>query len=383
MTARPIHLTLYSDAAYFGGAEVYLTTLARSLDPSRFRLSAVLPGDPAVPRLDEELRACGASIYHHARPGFRWWRAIPELSGIFAAIGGEVLQINLPSAYDAGLSCVALAARLAGYRRVVTTEHLPMIRRRYRRFPAKLVFTEAIDRIIVPARATRRFVVDLHRMPPEKTCIIPYGIEEPPPVGREVEEELRQRTGTAPGMLAIGIVGRLTERKGHRFLFDALRDLAAESPLPLMRLWVIGEGEEREALEERARCAGLAEIVRFVGPRSDAASLMRLLDLLVVPSLVETTPFVILEAMACGRPVVAASIYGIPEMIEEGESGRLVPAGDVRALAAALGPLLRDPEIRQRYGRRGRERWERIFSAAQMARAHAAVYEGREPEVAS
>lgn len=382
MSARPIHLTLYSDAAYFGGAEVYLTTLARSLDAGRFRLSAVLPGDPPVERLDRELRACGATVHHHRRPGFRWWRAIPELRAIFAAIGGDVLQINLPSAYDAGLSCVALAARLAGYRRVVTTEHLPMIRRRYRRFPAKLIFTEAIDRIIVPARATRPFVVELHRMPPEKTCVIPYGIEEPPPVAPEMEEDLRRSTNTPRGMLLAGIVGRLTERKGHRFLFEAMQELAADSALPSMRLWVIGEGEERESLEGEARSRGLGTIVRFVGGRTDAASLMRLLDILIVPSLVETTPFVILEAMACGRPVVASSIYGIPEMIEEGESGMLVPSGNARALAGALCPLIHDSALRERYGRRGRERWERIFSAAQMARAHAAVYEGREPEVA-
>ncbi len=383
MSAPPIHLTLYSDAAYFGGAEVYLTTLARSLDPSRFRLSAVVPDEPRVDRLEEELIACGASIHRHLRPGFRWWSAVPTLRRLFASIGGEVLQINLPSAYDAGLSSVALAARLAGYRRVVTTEHLPMIRRRYRRFPAKILFSVAIDRIIVPAMATRRFVVDVHRMPAEKTRIIPYGIEEPPPVESAREEDLRRLTETPPGTLTLGIVGRLTERKGHRFLFEALRRLAADSALPSMRLWVIGEGEERDRLEEMARGDGLAGFVRFVGPRGDAASLMRLLDLLVVPSLIETTPFVILEAMACGKPVVGSAIYGIPEMIEEGQSGSLVPPGDAGALARALRPLLHDAALRERFGRRGRERWERIFSAAQMARAHTAVYEGREPEVAA
>ena len=80
----------------------------------------------------------------------------------------------------------------------------------------------------------------------------------------------------------------------------------------------------------------IEEIVRFVGPRNDAAAIMRLIDLLAVPSLVETTPFVILEAMAAGRPVVASRIYGIPEMIEEDKSGTLVNPSDPEDLARAL-----------------------------------------------
>ena len=114
----------------------------------------------------------------------------------------------------------------------------------------------------------------------------------------------------------------------------------------------------------------------MIGPRGDAASVMSLLDLLVVPSLVETTPFVILEAMAAGKPVVASRIYGIPEMIEEGESGSLVDPSDPAGLAGALLPLIRDPALRQQYGRRARERYERYFSADHMARTTTAAYLG-------
>jgi glycosyltransferase involved in cell wall biosynthesis len=377
MTHAQLPVTLYSDAAYYGGAEVYLTTLARSLDRERIRLSALVPDDPPVPRLEEELASAGVAIARHHRPGFRWWEAIPRLRRSFEALGGEVLHINLPSTYDAGLSCVALAARLAGYRRVLTTEHLPMIQRRYRRFPGKVLFSEAVDLILVPAHATREYVVQLHRMPWEKTRIIPYGIDAPPPLAAGVEEEVRARTQTPRGMLTLGIVGRLTPRKGHRFLFEALSILGRRGALDPMRLWVIGEGEDAAELAREARERGLEETVRFLGLRSDAASLIRLLDLLVVPSLVETTPFVILEAMACGRPVVASRIYGIPEMIEEGGSGRLVPPGEPAALADVLDPLLRSAETRERMGRRARELYDERFSADRMARATEAGYFGR------
>jgi glycosyltransferase involved in cell wall biosynthesis len=376
-------VTLYSDAAYYGGAEVYLSMLARHLDRERFELSALVPSDPPVERLESELLAAGASLVRHERPGFRWWEAVPRLRRALAEIGGEVLHINLPSAYDACLSSVALAAKLAGYRRAVTTEHLPMIRRRYRKFPGKVLFGESLDAIIVPARATRTFVVDLHRMPWEKTRIIPYGVEEPEPLGAGVESILRERTDAPRGTLILGIVGRLTERKGHRYLLEALTILGGAAGLPAMRVWVIGEGEDREKIEEMIRARGLGEIVRLLGPRADAAALMPLLDLLVVPSLMETTPFVILEAMAAGRAVVASSIYGIPEMIEEGESGSLVEPGDAEGLARALSPLIADRALRERFGRRGRERYEATFSADRMARATEAVYLARELEAAA
>jgi glycosyltransferase involved in cell wall biosynthesis len=177
-------------------------------------------------------------------------------------------------------------------------------------------------------------------------------------------------------MLTLGIVGRLHPRKGHRDLFEAIAILRNGGFSESMRLWVIGEGEDRSELEGVVADLRLDEIVRFVGPRSDAASLMSLLDLLVVPSLVETTPFVILEAMASGKPVVASRIYGIPEMIEEGASGSLVDPSDPAGLARALLPLFRDTELRRRFGTRARERYEQCFSAEQMARATTAAYLG-------
>lgn len=374
MKGGPVTLTFYSDAAYYGGAEVYISMLAKHLDADRFRLNALLPGDPPLERLEAELKEAGVTIRRHSKPGFRWWDAIRHLREDFRELGGEVLHINLPSTYDASLSSVALAAKAVGYKRVVTTEHLPMIKRRYKRFPAKLLFSEALDLILVPSYATREYVVGLHRMPWEKTTVVPYGVEEPPPLDPGVAAELRALTDTKDGMLTLGIVGRLHPRKGHRDLFEALTLLREGGKLPPLRLWVIGEGEDGEALERIVAEKNLRDIVRFVGPRSDAAALMPLLDLLLVPSHVETTPFVILEAMAAGRPVVASRIFGIPEMIEEGESGSLINPGHPADLARAMLPLLLDSELRDRFGKRARERFEEQFSADRMARTTEKIY---------
>ncbi|MBD3163046.1 MAG: glycosyltransferase [Candidatus Eisenbacteria bacterium] len=367
-------VTFYSDAAYYGGAEVYLSMLARHLDPERFRTTALLPDDPPVKRLEREMEAIGARVVRHPRPGLNWMNALRRMPSVFREIGGEILHINLPSTYDAAVSAVAVAARLAGYRRVLTTEHLPMIERKYRKFPAKLLFSEAIDLVLVPSRATREYVVQRHRLPLEKTRVLPYGIERPAPVDADTAARLRAETATPEGTCLIGIVGRLHPRKGHRTLFAALSCLRERARLEEVRVWVIGEGEDRPALERIVADRDLGGVVRFLGPRDDAAGLMQLLDLLVVPSLVETTPFVILEAMAAGRAVVASRIYGIPEMIEPEGSGLLIEPEDVAGLAEALGRLVSDPELRARFGARGRARFDERFTAARMARETEAAY---------
>lgn len=377
-----IGVTLYSDAAYYGGAEVYLTMLARHLDRDRFHLSAIVPDDPPVPRLEAELDQAGVMIRRARRPGYEWWEALPRLQRELRRIGGEVLHINLPSTYDAGFSCVAASARLAGYRRVVTTEHLPMIQRRYRRFPIKFLFSEAVDAIVVLADATRDEVVRRHHMQWEKTRLIPCGAEEPPRLPPGVEEELRAMTETPRGMLTLAIVGALTPRKGHIYLLDALRIVQERGTPSPFRLWVIGDGEERMSLEAAVVERNLEDVVRFTGMRPDAAALMSLIDVLVVPSLMETTPYVILEAMAAGKPVIASRIYGIPEMVEEGESGYLVRPGDAADLAGSLVRLIPDRPLRERLGRRGRERFEALFTAERMAQAIGDVYLGREPDLA-
>ena len=141
-----IRLTFYSDADYFGGAEAYLTLLAAQLDQESFELSAVLP--ERASDLEGRFRRIGIAVHHLARPGFQWLSCLPQMIRAFRRAGGEVLHMNLPSSYDAGVSSVAWAARQAGYGRVVSTEHLPMIDRKYRKFPAKLFFTHWIDRVI-------------------------------------------------------------------------------------------------------------------------------------------------------------------------------------------------------------------------------------------
>jgi glycosyltransferase involved in cell wall biosynthesis len=180
------------------------------------------------------------------------------------------------------------------------------------------------------------------------------------------------------GPLRILCVGTLHEVKGQAQLVEACR-LLTEAGLDL-RCRLVGHGPDRALLARRIAAAGLAGRVVLVGPRTrpQVAAELRATDVLVAPSVPtrrgkrEGIPVVLMEAMSSGVPVVASALSGIPELVEDGVGGLLVPAGDAQALAGALRRLHGDPALAARLGRAGRARVEREFdldrSAAELAR---------------
>lgn len=147
-------------------------------------------------------------------------------------------------------------------------------------------------------------------------------------------------------------VGRLAAVKGLPVLFDALARLGSRD----VNLAIIGDGPDRAMLTAMAADLGLSDRVDFMGYRSqsEVAAMLRESDVFVLPSFAEGLPVVLMEALASGVPVVATQIAGIPELVRDGENGRLVPPGDAAALADALAALLDDPDTAATMGRQGR-----------------------------
>lgn len=174
--------------------------------------------------------------------------------------------------------------------------------------------------------------------------------------------------------LRVLAVGRLSYYKGFAVLLDAL------ARAPQCQLLLVGEGEQRAALESRARRLGIADRVRFAGGVDDAAlhAAYRACDLFCLPSLDRAEAFglVLLEAMRVGKPVLASAIpgSGVTEVAVAGETATLVPPGDVDALAAALRSLAADPQLRSRLGQRGLERWSSCYRPEAVARETLALY---------
>ena len=137
--------------------------------------------------------------------------------------------------------------------------------------------------------------------------------------------------------------------KGHATLFQSL-DLLRERGACVGTVWLAGDGPERAALEAQSRRLGLATRVHFLGSRDDVFGLMRSADLVVLPSLRKGHPLALLEALSLGRPCVASRVGGIPEIVESGRTGLLVPPGDPSALAEALSRLCLDRALRAELG---------------------------------
>jgi glycosyltransferase involved in cell wall biosynthesis len=168
------------------------------------------------------------------------------------------------------------------------------------------------------------------------------------------------------------VLTQLRPGKGIETLIDATPALTARLPDLQVAIW--GEGPELETLALRARRAAVAESVHFLGRSSDPLAALRGAEVFVHPSLAESFPYVILEAMAAGAPIVASGVGGIGEALEDGESGLLVAPGDVAALTGALVELLEDPRRRTAMGGAAQQRVQRLFTREAMIDRLIGVY---------
>lgn len=182
---------------------------------------------------------------------------------------------------------------------------------------------------------------------------------------------LRVQLGLPIDKPVIGFVGRLSIEKCIPVLLSAL----LEPNLARVHALIVGDGEQRARLEAEARRPELAGRVHFVGHRRDTAACYGTMDLLVLPSSVEAFPMVLLEAMACGTPVVATRVGEVPRMVTEGKTGTLFDVGDALALANAVSTMLTQGDKLAAMGRSGRASVQQRFSAAAMASSYLNAYE--------
>jgi glycosyltransferase involved in cell wall biosynthesis len=184
-------------------------------------------------------------------------------------------------------------------------------------------------------------------------------------------EDVRREFGAEDTDL-IASVGRLVEQKNQRVLLEALALLHPGHPR--VRAVVVGGGPLEADLLARARALGLEGVVTLTGPRDDAVDITAACDVFALSSTWEGLPLALLEAMTLGRPIVATGVDGIRDVIRDGHTGLLVPAGDARALADALENVLADTKLAARLGRNAREFVELTSSEETMVERYGAIY---------
>ncbi|HYH45715.1 MAG TPA: glycosyltransferase [Thermoanaerobaculia bacterium] len=249
-----------------------------------------------------------------------------------------------------------------------------------RRVLARRLILPGIFRLVVPSRGLMEFAVRAWKVPPEKLCLIPNGVDADHFRLAADRSVTRRELGLPDDALVVGTVSRLRPVKNLPRLLAAMAELAAR--LPEAHLLIVGDGPEREALE--ARAAALPELagrVCFAGEQSDLPRFYRAMDVFALPSDSEQMPVSLLEAMACGVPAVATDVGDVREVLPAEQRAFVVAidgAGQEQAtvghLAQRLETLLRDRGLRQRLGLANRQRVERRYTFEAMRRTYRDLY---------
>ncbi|MFQ5830363.1 MAG: glycosyltransferase family 4 protein [Candidatus Methylomirabilia bacterium] len=355
-----------------GGPALHATLLADRLDPGRYHTRLVAgreaPGEAnylaltgrsvdnltIIPSLGQEIRGAQDLV------------AFARLYRLMRQIRPHIVHTHTAKAGTLG----RLAARLAGVPVLIHTYHGHVFQGYFSPLKTRLFLGierglgRWTDRLLTVSEAVRRDLLRLGIGSPECLLVVPLGLHLDHFVrSDEVRGELRAelRVGDVP---LVGIVARLAPIKRHQDFLAAAATVVARRPD--CRFVVVGDGEPRGRLEAQARGLGLDNRVHFLGWRGDLPRVYADLDLVVLTSANEGSPVSLIEAMAAARPVVATRVGGVPDLVEDGVTGLLVPPGKPKELANAIVGLLGDSERRHAMGEAGRKRVHPAFSAERL-----------------
>lgn len=355
-----------------GGLENGLVNLINAMPPERYAHAIVCMTESTNFR--ERITRPGVAVYElHKKPGHDlglYWRLWRLLRRLRPAI---VHTRNIGT-----LECQVIAW-LAGVGARVHGEHgrdlndIDGSNARYARLRRAL--RPLVTRYIAVSRDLAQWLRTTVDVSPHKLAQIYNGVD----MRRFVSVGQRARSlpeGFAPAdAIVLGTVGRLSGEKDQRTLLQAFILARQQLPEVPLRLVLVGDGPLKAQLEQHAQEAGVASEVWFAGARADIPDLLRSLDIFVLPSLGEGISNTILEAMACGLPVIATNVGGNPELVRENETGALVPAADPKSMAQAIIRYASAPELRVTQGQAARARIEREFSMRNMVDQYMGVYD--------
>ncbi len=362
----PIRIVRVIARLNVGGPAIHVSLLTERLGPPHYQSTLVCgniaPGEGDMTYFAEQhgvqpvvVPELGRSL-HPLRDAVTVWK----LYRLLRRIRPDVVHTHTAKAGFVG----RVAARLAGVPVVVHTFHGHVFHGYFgpvqtqlflwlERFAARLS-----DRIITLSEGLREELADTYRITGrDRIAVLPLGLD------LDAFTQMPRRSGAfrqAWGIPAdaplIGIVGRLVPVKNHMLFLHAAAQMQTE--LPQARFAIVGDGEMRPQIEAQVDALGLRHATIFTGWQRNLTTVYSDLDVLAVSSVNEGTPVSVIEALASGCPVAATAVGGLPDLLERGKLGRLVPPNDADALAQAILQLLRYPPdgsrartlMRERYG---------------------------------
>ncbi len=361
MTLQVLHVI---NTAEVGGGGEHVVRLARALIRYGFRSAVAVGRDgPATGRF----RDTGVSVtilgtYRVSAP--------IRLAALFKAVRPDLVHLHGSRAGFVG----ALAAQLSRSGPIVYTAHAFAFKRR---LPGILRWGAAgADRLTCHFASkviclTQKDVeaARQHGIGVSNFVVIPNGID----LGQfATPPDLRSEFGLGASTPVVGMIARLVPQKDPQTFVRMARQVV--DAVPEARFLLVGDGPLRFPVEQLVRELDLEKWVTLTGFRQDVPAMLATVDVVVLPSLWEGLPLVVLEAMAAAKPVVASALPSLAEVVVDGETGLLVPVREYSGFAEAVIHLIRHPDVRQVMGRKGRDRVARDFSLDQMVKATVGVY---------
>jgi len=371
--SRPLRVIITNTSKFWGGTEHYAVQIAAGL-ARRGHAVRFLWGWPAVGERAEAAGRESGFVTQECR-----LRRDGDLIGFNRLLNAcrrhriDALLLTMWRDYFLG----GIAARMAGVPLAVMS--LGLYIEPKRDLKRRIVFGLA-DRIVVNAGEIRDNLVAHSWIDGRKLRVVLNGVDlrhYRPFASAEAAVEavrLRGELGIPPEAPLVGTLGVLTVQKDHDLLIRAAADVIARRPE--VHVVIVGEGDLRPALEARIAELGLADRVHLPGFRRDVRPVLAALDLFVLSSENEGMAWVLLEALACGLPILATDVSGTRACVVEGENGRIVPPRDREALAGALGAMLSDPDALRCMGRASRQLAEVRFDEERMISETEAVLRG-------
>lgn len=357
-----LHLCESSDT---GGAESVLISMVEGIDKNRYRSLVCLLNDGWL-KVELEKRRIETVVIPQPRSlDLRWLLEVRRLL--------KDRDIHVMHSHEFATNVYAsVLSWFTGIPVVATAHGKNYYGEKWRRRVAYR-FVARQSAMVAVSDDLKRFLVRQVGIPPSNIRVIHNGID----LGRYAVQEraraLRKELGLSSDQRVVGTVANLFAVKGQTYLLRACRAVARV--FPNLVLLVAGEGEQLAPLEKEASDLGIADKVKFLGFRSDVPALLQEMEVFILPSLSEGLPLSVLEALALQKPVVATHVGGIPEIVEDGVTGYLVPPRNPEALAERIILLLSDPQTAARFGEVGRKRVEEAFGLEQMIRNYQSLYD--------
>jgi glycosyltransferase involved in cell wall biosynthesis len=352
-------LTLVERLTAVGGGERVAIEIATRLDPERFesvltttRARGGVDLDPSEPVAASKVEASGIRLIELGRRSTLDLGAWSPLVRLLRRERFDVLHSHKFGSNVWG----TLIGRLARVPVIIAHEHSwSFDGQPLRRVLDRELISRGSNVIVAVSAQDRRRMIEIEGVRPDKVLFVPNGIPRRSRRGTDVRAAL----GIPPDAPVIGTVGLLRPEKALDLLIRAAAPLLTE--MSELRVLIAGDGPDKEPLRELARRHGMADRVMLIGFRDDVPDVLAALDVAVSSSVSEGGPLAVMEFMEAARPIVATRVGGVPDLIDDGVHGLLVPPGDTDALTAALRRVLADRDAARRMGERARERRSREF----------------------